>query len=233
MSGSALLEVTEFYTVKTCNNPPTKYWLISPAEQGRQFVLKWSATASCPQRPYFIWGFQLKFIRSKYCVGPVPYPGRETNDSGETRERVSDSERLSVTLQSPSWLLHSQSTFQTPPTWPEVRGMRWEETPDKLEKQKKTGETGDSPGSGWCPVSGSGRKESLSSCCHWWWACCCCHCSGSFYLDNVVSHAPLLHTIDNPTGRKTCNIASRVINYTVPVFLGRFYYMLTLSIFYL
>ena len=39
-------------------------------------------------------------------------------------------------------------------------------------------------------LSGLGRKAAkeggLGSCCHWWWACCCCHCSGSFYLDNVV-----------------------------------------------
>jgi len=45
---------------------------------------------------------------------------------------------------------------------------------------------------------GAGRKDKddvVASCCHWWWSCCCCHCSGSFYLDNVVRHAHLLHNI--------------------------------------
>ena len=32
----------------------------------------------------------------------------------------------------------------------------------------------------------SGTRSSIPSCCHWWWSCCCCHCSGSFYVDNVV-----------------------------------------------
>ena len=40
----------------------------------------------------------------------------------------------------------------------------------------------------------------IPSCCHWWWACCCCHCSGSFYLDNVVRHAPVLHSIFKTPG---------------------------------
>ena len=31
-----------------------------------------------------------------------------------------------------------------------------------------------------------GTRSSIPSCCHWWWSCCCCHCSGSFYVDNVV-----------------------------------------------
>ena len=47
--------------------------------------------------------------------------------------------------------------------------------------------------------SGAGGSVS-SSCCHWWWSCCCCHCSGSFYLDNVVRYAPILHTIFKSPG---------------------------------
>ena len=63
-------------------------------------------------------------------------------------------------------------------------------------------------------VPGPGRKEEVASCCHWWWACCCCHCSGSFYLDNVVSHAPLLHSVFQSPGMDSpSNIACLVINY--------------------
>lgn len=34
--------------------------------------------------------------------------------------------------------------------------------------------------------STTGTRSHIPSCCHWWWSCCCCHCSGSFYVDNVV-----------------------------------------------
>ena len=49
-------------------------------------------------------------------------------------------------------------------------------------------------------LSGEGRKDrdsasGVASCCQWWWSCCCCHCSGSFYLNNVVKHAQVLHNI--------------------------------------
>lgn len=49
-------------------------------------------------------------------------------------------------------------------------------------------------------LSGEGRKDrdsasGVASCCQWWWSCCCCHCSGSFYLNNVVKHAQVLHSI--------------------------------------
>ena len=48
--------------------------------------------------------------------------------------------------------------------------------------------------------AGEGRKDrdsasGVASCCQWWWSCCCCHCSGSFYLNNVVKHAQVLHNI--------------------------------------
>ena len=121
-------------------------WIISTKRRQDlvwRAVLKWSVPGSCWMGQYFIWGFQLKFIRSKYCVGPVPYPGRESNDSDETRESLRLAESLS--LSPVSKLVGAQCPLA--PLCKHCRISMWEETlahqqtPGKLEKHKKKGNT--------------------------------------------------------------------------------------------
>ena len=55
----------------------------------------------------------------------------------------------------------------------------------------------------------SGTRSSIPSCCHWWWSCCCCHCSGSFYVDNVVqsesSESPDPEPANTSAGKHTAH----------------------------
>ena len=65
----------------------------------------------------------------------------------------------------------------------------------------------------------SGTRSSIPSCCHWWWSCCCCHCSGSFYVDNVVqsesSESPDPEPANTSAGKHTahCLTLSEYLRY--------------------